>query len=96
MKIRPIGEYIVVKRAKGEQKTAGGIIIPDVAQERPFEGEVLAVGSGKELKKGKGVRPLIVKPGDRIIFSQYAGTEVELAGEEHFIIDEDDVLAVYE
>jgi chaperonin GroES len=96
MKIRPYGEYIVVKRAQGEEKTAGGIIIPDAARERPFEGQVLAVGTGKELKKTGKLRPLIVKPGDRILFSQYGGTEVTVGGEEHFIIEEDDVIAIYE
>jgi chaperonin GroES len=95
MKIRPFGDHILVKRASQEEKTAGGIIIPDTAKEKPIEGEVLAVGNGKELKSGK-LRPLLVKPGDRILYSKYAGTEIRVGGEEHFLIEESDVLAVFD
>jgi chaperonin GroES len=94
MKIRPLGDRVVVKRVKEEEKTKGGIIIPDTAKEKPVEGLVIAVGNGKPLKDGKGVRPLDVKPGDRILFGKYSGTEVKLDGEDHIIMREDDLLAV--
>ena len=93
MKIRPLADRIVVKRTKEEEKTKGGIIIPDTAKEKPVEGVVIAVGAGKALKDGK-VRPLDVKVGDRILFSKYGGTEVKLDGEEHLIMREDDILAI--
>jgi chaperonin GroES len=95
MKIRPLGDHVVVKRMKEEEKSKGGIIIPDTAKEKPIEGEVIAVGNGKELKGGK-VRKLDVKPGDRILFGKYSGNEVKHAGEEHLIISEGDILAVIE
>jgi len=95
MKIRPLGDHIVVKRTQEEERTKGGIIIPDTAKEKPIEGEVVAVGSGKSLKNGK-VRPLTVKAGDRILFGKYAGTEVKLDGVDHLVLDENDVLAVIE
>ena len=93
MKIRPLGDRVVVKRVKEEEKTKGGIIIPDTAKEKPVEGLIIAVGNGKPLKDGK-VRPLDVKPGDRILFGKYSGTEVKLDGEDHIIMREDDLLAV--
>jgi chaperonin GroES len=93
MKIRPLADRVVVKRVKEEEKTKGGIIIPDTAKEKPVEGLVIAVGNGKPLKDGK-VRPLDVKPGDRILFGKYSGTEVKLDGEDHIIMREDDLLAV--
>jgi chaperonin GroES len=93
MKIRPLQDRIVVKRLEGENKTKGGIIIPDTAKEKPIEGKVVAVGNGKVLKDGK-VRPLEVKVGDTVLFGKYTGTEVKLDGEEHVLIREDDVLAV--
>jgi len=93
MKIRPLADRIVVKRTKEEEKTKGGIIIPDTAKEKPVEGTVVAVGNGKVLKDGKQ-RPLDVKAGDRVLFGKYSGTEVKLDGEEHVILREDDVLAV--
>jgi len=93
MKIRPLHDRILVKRIEEEEKTKGGIIIPDTAKEKPQEGRVVAVGSGKLLEDGN-VRPLDVKTGDRVLFSKYAGTEVKLDGEEHLIIREDDVLAI--
>ena len=93
MKIRPLQDRIVVKRLEGENKTKGGIIIPDTAKEKPIEGKVVAVGNGKVLKDGK-VRKLEVKVGDTILFGKYSGTEIKLDGEEHLLIREDDVLAV--
>ncbi|MBM4382930.1 MAG: co-chaperone GroES [Deltaproteobacteria bacterium] len=95
MKIRPLGDRILIKRVDEEQKTAGGIIIPDTAKEKPQEGRVVAVGNGKAGDDGK-VRPLDVKKGDRVLFSKYAGSEVKLDGEEHMIIREEDVLGVIE
>ena len=95
MKIRPLGDRIVVKRTPEVEKTKGGIIIPDSAKEKPVEGLVVAVGNGKSLKDGK-VRPVDVKAGQKILFGKYSGTEVKLDGEEHVILREDDVLAVLE
>ena len=95
MKFRPLADRIVVKRTKEEEKSKGGIIIPDTAKEKPVEGTVIAVGSGKVLKDGK-VRPLDVKAGDKILFGKYSGTEVKVEGEEHVLLREDDVLAVLE
>ena len=82
MKIRPLQDRVIVKRVKEEEKTKGGIIIPDSAKEKPIEGEVIAVGNGKVQEDGK-VRPLDIKAGDRVLFGKYAGTEVKLDGEEH-------------
>ena len=93
MKIRPLADRVVVKRTKEEEKSKGGIIIPDTAKEKPIEGLVIAVGNGKPLKDGK-LRPLDVKAGDRVLFGKYTGTEVKLDGEEHVILREDDLLAV--
>ena len=93
MKIRPLADRVVVKRIKEEEKTKGGIIIPDSAKEKPVEGVVIAVGNGKPLKDGK-LRPLDVKAGDRVLFGKYSGTEVKLDGEEHVILREEDLLAV--
>jgi chaperonin GroES len=95
MKIRPLQDRILVKRVEEEEKTKGGIIIPDSAKEKPQEGKVIAVGPGKILDTGKHSEP-DVKRGDRILFSKYAGTEVNVDGEEHIIIREDDILAVFE
>ena len=93
MKIRPLADRIVVKRIEQEEKTKGGIIIPDTAKEKPVEGLVVAAGNGKVLKSGK-VRAPAVKTGDRVLFGKYAGTEVKLDGVEHVILTEDDVLAI--
>jgi chaperonin GroES len=93
MKIRPLQDRILVKRIDEEEKTKGGIIIPDTAKEKPSEGKVIAVGNGKVREDGT-VQPLDVKRGDRILFSKYSGTEVTIEGEEHLIIREDDVLGV--
>ena len=95
MKIRPLQDRIVVKRVEEEQKSPGGIIIPDTAKEKPMEGKVVAVGKGKILENGK-IQPLDIKKGDRILFSKYAGTEIKIEGEEHIIMREDDVLGVVE
>jgi chaperonin GroES len=95
MKIRPLHDRILVKRIEGEAKSRGGIIIPDSAKEKPQEGKVIAVGKGKLNDEGNLV-PLNVRKGDRILFSKYAGTEIQLEGEEHLIVREDDVLAVLE
>ncbi len=94
MKIRPLQDRLVVKRTKEEEKTKGGIIIPDTAKEKPLEGVVIAVGSGKVLKNGKVV-PLDVKENDRVLFGKYAGTEVKVDGEELVLLREDDILAVF-
>ena len=95
MKIRPLQDRILVKRIEEEETTKGGIIIPDTAKEKPSEGKVVAVGNGKIGEDGK-VQPLDVKKGDKVLFSKYAGTEVNLEGDEHLIIREDDVLGVVE
>jgi chaperonin GroES len=95
MKIRPLQDRIIVKRLEGEEKSKGGIIIPDTAKEKPQEGKVIAVGKGKVTEDGK-LQPMDVKKGDRVLFSKYAGTEVNIEGEEHLIVREDDVLGVLE
>jgi chaperonin GroES len=95
MKIRPLQDRIIIKRVKEEEKTKGGIIIPDTAKEKPIEGEVVAVGKGKIQEDGS-VRPLDVKAGDRVLFGKYSGTEVKLEGEETLIVREDDILGVIE
>jgi len=93
--IRPLQDRVLIRRIKEEEKSKGGIIIPDTAKEKPVEGMVVATGSGKVLKNGK-VRPLDVKKGDRILFGKYSGTEVKIDGEEHLILREDDILGVIE
>jgi chaperonin GroES len=95
MKIRPLHDRILVKRLDSEEKTKGGIIIPDTAQEKPQEGKVVAVGRGRILESGE-VQELTVKKGDKILFSKYSGTEINLESEEHLIVREDDILAVLE
>jgi len=95
MKIRPLQDRIIVKRIEGDEVSRGGIIIPDSAKEKPQEGKVIAVGKGKIGEDGK-VQPLDVKKGDKVLFSKYAGTEVNIEGDEHLIIREDDVLGVLE
>jgi chaperonin GroES len=94
-KIRPLGDRILVKRIKEEERTKGGIIIPDTAKEKPQEGKVVAVGKGKKTEEGR-VIALDVKAGDRILFGKYSGSEIKLEGEEHLILREDDVLGVLE
>ena len=95
MKIRPLQDRVIVKRLEEEEKTKGGIIIPDSAKEKPQEGKVVAVGKGKVSEEGK-VIPLDVKAGDRILFGKYAGTEVNIEGEEHLIMREEDILGIIE
>ncbi len=95
MKIRPLGDRILVKRIKEEEKTKGGIIIPDTAKEKPQEGKVVAVGKGKMSEQGKLIVP-DVKAGDKILFGKYSGSEVKIEGEEHLILREDDILGVLE
>ena len=95
MKFRPLHDRVVVKRVAEEEKTKGGIIIPDTAKEKPIEGEILAVGNGKVQDDGT-VRKLDVKKGDRILFGKYAGTEVKIEGIAHLILREDDILGVIE
>jgi len=95
MKIRPLQDRIIVKRIAEEEKTKGGIIIPDTAKEKPQEGKVVAVGKGKISDEGKLI-PLEVKVGDRVLFGKYSGSEIKLEGEEHLIIREEDVLGVIE
>jgi chaperonin GroES len=93
MKIKPLADRILVKRIGEQEKTKGGIIIPDTAKEKPQEGKVVAIGRGKTLDDGQVV-PLEVKEGDRILFGKYPGTEVKIKGEEHLIMREDDVLGI--
>ncbi|HVJ89744.1 MAG TPA: co-chaperone GroES [Labilithrix sp.] len=95
MNIRPLQDRVILKRLKEEEKTKGGIIIPDTAKEKPVEAEVVAVGNGKVLEDGT-VKKLDVKVGDRVLFGKYSGTEVKLDGEERLIVREDDILAVLE
>lgn len=91
--LRPLNDRIVVKAVTPEERTAGGIILPDSAQEKPQEAEVVAVGPGKTLDNGK-VNPVEVKPGDRIIYAKYGGTEIKLGAAEYVILRQDDILAI--
>ena len=95
MKMRPLQDRVIVRRVKEEEKTKGGLYIPDTAKEKPVEATVVAVGNGKVLEDGT-VRKLDVKAGDRILFGKYSGTEVKIDGEEHLILREDDILGVIE
>lgn len=95
MKFRPLHDRVLVRRLDSEEKTAGGIIIPDTAQEKPMEGEIVAVGSGARSDDGK-VTPLDVKAGDRVLFGKWSGTEVSVNGEELVIMKESDIMGVIE
>ena len=95
MKIRPLHDRVLLKPLEAEQKTAGGIIIPDTAKEKPMEGEVVAVGPGARGEDGK-IRPLDVKPGDRVLFGKWSGTEIKVGGEELLVMKESDVMGVIE
>jgi chaperonin GroES len=95
MKFRPLQDRILIKRIDKEEKTSGGIIIPDTAKEKPQEGEVVAVGNGKRLDDGK-VAPMDVKEGDRVLFGKYSGSEIKIDGEEHLILREDEILGILE
>ncbi len=93
--LKPIGDRVVVRPKSAEEMTKSGIILPDTAKERPQEGEVMAVGTGRMLEDGRIV-PLEVKVGDKVLFSKYGGTEIKIGGEEYIILREDDILAVLE
>jgi chaperonin GroES len=95
MDVRPLQDRVIVKRIAEEEKTWGGIIIPDTAKEKPVEGQVIAVGNGKVLEDGK-VRQLEVKAGDRVLFGKYSGAEIKIEGEEHLILREEEILGVIE
>lgn len=95
MNIRPLGDRVIVKRMEEEDKTAGGILIPDSAKEKPLKGKIIAVGSGKVNNKGE-IDKLEVKKGDTVVFGKYAGTEVKIEGEQHIILREDDILGIIE
>jgi chaperonin GroES len=95
MKIRPLQDHIIMKRIPEEEKSRGGIIIPDTAKEKPLEGLVVAVGNGKVLEDGR-VRPLDIQPGDRVLFIKHAGDEIKINGEEHLMLRESDILGVIE
>ena len=95
MKFRPLHDRVVVRRVEQDEKTAGGIIIPDTAKEKPMEGEVIAVGSGVRGEDGR-IHPLDVKAGDRILFGKWSGTEVKLDGEELIIMKESDIMGIIE
>ena len=95
MSLKPLNDRVLVKRLESEEKTAGGLYIPDTAKEKPSRGEVIAAGPGKRADDGKLI-PMAVKPGDLVLFNKYAGTEVKLDGVEHLVMREDDILAVIE
>lgn len=95
MKFRPLQDRILVKRVESEERTAGGLIIPDSAKEKPQQAEVMAVGNGKRLDDGKVV-PLDIKVGDRILFGKYSGSEIKIDGTEHLILREDEILGIIE
>lgn len=93
--VRPLGEKVLIKRLEAEQKTKGGIVIPDSAKEKPQKGTVLAIGDGRMLKDGTRAKPQVAK-GDKVLFSSYAGTEIKIDGEELMLMDESDILAILE
>jgi len=95
MKVKPLQDRVIVKRIEEEETTKGGIIIPDTAKEKPIEGEVVAVGGGKLLDTG-AKQSLEVKKGDKVLFGKYAGTDIQIEGEEHLIMREDDIIAIIE
>ncbi len=95
MKLRPLHDRVIIKRLEAETKSAGGIVIPDTATEKPIKGEVVAVGTGKILEDGK-VRALAVKAGDKVLFGKYSGTEVKVDGEELLVMREEDLMAIIE
>jgi chaperonin GroES len=95
MKLRPLHDRVIIKRMEEEKMSAGGIVIPDSAAEKPIRGEVVAAGTGKILEDGK-VRPIAVKAGDKVLFGKYSGTEVKIDGEELLVMREEDLMAVIE
>lgn len=95
MKIKPLGDKVLVQRLEAETKTAGGIVLPDSAKEKPQRGKIIATGPGKTLEDGS-VKEIQVKKGDTVLFTSYAGTEIKIGGKEHLIMSESDILAVIE
>ena len=95
MKIRPLSDKVLVQRLEAENKTAGGIVLPDTAKEKPKKGKVTAVGKGKVLDNGN-LKAMQVKKGDTVLFTSYAGTEIKIDGKEHLIMDESDIIAIIE
>jgi chaperonin GroES len=95
MKIRPLGDKVLVERVEAESKTAGGIVLPDTAKEKPQRGKIVAVGEGKVLEDGTR-RPVQLKKGDLVLFTSYAGTDIKIDGKEYLIMDESDIMAVIE
>jgi chaperonin GroES len=93
MNLRPLHDRVIIKRLEAETKSAGGIVIPDTATEKPIKGEVVAIGTGKILEDGK-VRPLAVKAGDKVLFGKYSGTEIKMDGQELLVMREEDLMAV--
>ena len=93
LKLKPIGDRVIVQRLGSAEKTKGGLYLPDAAQEKPQEGKVISIGSGRTLKNGKTV-PLSVKPGDRIIFGKYSGSEIKVDDKEYVFLSEEDILAI--
>ena len=94
-KVKPLGEKVLIKRLEPEEKTAGGIVLPDTAKEKPKQGKVIEVGEGKLLESGERAK-ISLKKGDKVIFTSYAGTEVKVEGEEYLLMSQDDILAVLE
>jgi len=95
MKTKPLGEKILVKRCEAQEKTVGGILLPDAAKEKPKEGKIIALGDGKLLDSGKRAK-FQVKKGDKVVFTSYAGTEIDIDGDEYLLMSEDDILAIIE
>jgi chaperonin GroES len=95
MKLRPLHDRVIVKRTEEERTSPGGIVIPDTAAEKPIRGEIIAAGNGKLLENGE-LRPLDVKPGDKVLFGKYAGTEVKVDGQDYLVMREDDIVAIIE
>jgi len=95
MKIKPLGDRVLIKPYEGKETTKGGIVLPDTAKEKPQEGEVVAVGEGRKTKEGKSI-PLSLKKGDKVLYGKYSGTEITVDGEEYLIMREEDVLAIIE
>lgn len=95
MKVKPLGDRILVKRLEAEEVTKGGIVLPDTAKEKPKEGEIIELGTGKTDEKGNKI-PFSVKKGDKVLFESYAGTDIKIEGQEYLIMKEDDILAVIE
>jgi chaperonin GroES len=94
LQLKPLADRVVVKKLEADEKTAGGIVLPDTAKEKPQQGEILAVGPGKPKEKGEGREPMEVKVGDKVLFAKYSGTEVKIDGIEYLILAERDILAI--